>query len=580
MNWERLPGETVEEFVAALLLLKYPRGNLITPSRGDRGIDIRIPAPDNRFDVYQVKRYTRAPDSRQRASIEDSWRAFVSQTLPRLPVRSWTLVMPWDPTNERWEWLQALTAGAGLEETHWMGRTNLDTLAADCSQLVDYYFGDGRRRTEELVSQALTAGMALPNAIGQDLLSAIGERQRALAMALDEIDPFYRYSSEVRPGRLGPPDAPDFDLMEGAGGACAVIASEFGDSFIWVVRVYPRSQALMDLRPPPTTSVTFSVRPGSREHDALRRFITFGVAPEIALPARVTRSEGPSGVTPPVGEVLLHIGAPVAVGGASGLDLELRIEPSRHCIELVNVQQTHGLHGEGIRVIGRDRAGAIEVEFLFDPAAGTSEVGITPREVGGTPPRLVAPVLRAMESLFDGSSALVLATAGGPPLAAPWDVGADQALVEKSRTWAKLAEALIELQTRTSTPLSMPRRVNSAQYNRIIDAAALFRGEDLVDDWEGVDMHVTDPEAVANHNGDDEFAMMVVRPITIDYDGRTIEFDDQFLTHSPTVRFEDASVVSAGVQPGDIVRLLPGSDRHITRRLLSRTGDARAVGDT
>jgi hypothetical protein len=39
------------------------------------------------------------------------------------------------------------------------------------------------------------------------------------------------------------------------------------------------------------------------------------------------------------------------------------------------------------------------VEFLFDPAAGTSEVGITPREVGGVPPRPVAPRVSSPETL-------------------------------------------------------------------------------------------------------------------------------------------------------------------------------------
>jgi len=81
-NWEREPGERVEEFDAALLLLEHPAGNLITP-------------------IYQVKRYTGRVTSRQAADIEQSWSTFVRETLPVLPVRSWTLVTPWNPTNER-----------------------------------------------------------------------------------------------------------------------------------------------------------------------------------------------------------------------------------------------------------------------------------------------------------------------------------------------------------------------------------------------------------------------------------------------------------------------------------------------
>ncbi|MEV4155558.1 hypothetical protein AB0J48_21270 [Nocardia salmonicida] len=88
VNWELMPGETVEEFAAALLLLEHPRGNVITPSRGDRGIDIRIPADGNRFDIYQVKRFTRPLSAKQATNIENSWAEFVEKTLPRLEVRS------------------------------------------------------------------------------------------------------------------------------------------------------------------------------------------------------------------------------------------------------------------------------------------------------------------------------------------------------------------------------------------------------------------------------------------------------------------------------------------------------------
>lgn len=95
-----------------MLLLDHPRGNRITPARGDRGVDIRVPTPDG-YDIYQVKRYNRPLTSAQARDVEKSWKTFVSQTLPYLPVRSWTLVMPWDPTNTRLEWLQRLTAGAG-----------------------------------------------------------------------------------------------------------------------------------------------------------------------------------------------------------------------------------------------------------------------------------------------------------------------------------------------------------------------------------------------------------------------------------------------------------------------------------
>ncbi len=121
VNWERLPGETVEEFVAAMLLLRHPHGNQITPSRGDRGVDIRVANPDG-YDIYQVKRFCRPLTSRQVTDVENSWQRFVDETLPVLPVRSWTLVTPWNPTHER---LERLTADSGLRIS-WMDRDHLD----------------------------------------------------------------------------------------------------------------------------------------------------------------------------------------------------------------------------------------------------------------------------------------------------------------------------------------------------------------------------------------------------------------------------------------------------------------------
>jgi hypothetical protein len=476
-------------------------------------------------------------------------------------------VTPWNPTNERLEWLQNLTSDAGLDEITWMGRTNLDARASQNSPLVDYYFGDGRSRTEELMAEALAGARELPDAGGEDLLSAIGARQQALAAALDEIDPFYRYASEIRVGRLGSMNDPDIGfgaLARSDSEDCTVVAREVGDNHLWVLRVSPRCAESFRLRPLSTT-IAMSAERGSPEHDALHRFFTYGVAPDLPLPARVIRTEGPPGATPPLGEALIRIGS-AATSQDLGLDLELRIEPSGRSVELINIEQTRGLNGHGVRLAGTDRAGAIEVEFLGNNTDHTAELCITPHDVGGQPPRLALPTLQAMEELFSGSSSVTLAVAGGPPLLPPWSVDWDEDFQRRSRTWAALAEALVELQHRTLASLAMPYSVNSSEYNQILDAAAIVRGEVVKDEWDGVDMNVTDPKAVATRSGEDEFALMVVRPLTIKYDGRTVTFDDRFITHTPTARFADPAALS-GVQPGDVVRLVPGSNPHMTRRL-------------
>jgi hypothetical protein len=125
INWERQPGETVEEFVEALILTTAnPRAVRITPSRGDKGIDIIAPVEDNKYDVYQVKRYTRpfSKSSSQEKSIVNSWKRFVKEILPNYPIRRWHLVMPWNPTSERYEWLRNVVTAGATVEVDWVGR--------------------------------------------------------------------------------------------------------------------------------------------------------------------------------------------------------------------------------------------------------------------------------------------------------------------------------------------------------------------------------------------------------------------------------------------------------------------------
>lgn len=100
VNWERCSGEQVEEFVAAMLLLRNPHGNLITPSQGDRGIDIQIEAETGGYDIYQVKKYATTLTASQKKAIERSWQTFLNQTVGRIQVNSWNLALPCNPTPE------------------------------------------------------------------------------------------------------------------------------------------------------------------------------------------------------------------------------------------------------------------------------------------------------------------------------------------------------------------------------------------------------------------------------------------------------------------------------------------------
>ena len=91
------------------------------------------------------------------------------ETVPTQPVKSWTLVCPWNPTNERLDWLRDLTANASFP-THWMGRATLEALTAENPALVEYYFGDGGERLHRLLTNAFRGTEPLPHGGPADVL--------------------------------------------------------------------------------------------------------------------------------------------------------------------------------------------------------------------------------------------------------------------------------------------------------------------------------------------------------------------------------------------------------------------------
>lgn len=198
VNWETYPGETIQKVVAALILLEHPSGNFITPSRDDRGVDIRVPAGDS-FIVYQVKRYTRPLSSREWSNIKNSWDVFIEKTITYLPVSGWKLVMPWDPTNEALDKLQTITGNTKISVS-WIGRTQLNNLAANNPKVIEYYLGNGANRITDLMNKAILAGSPPEN--NGNLLDSIQQRAILLQNSLDKVDSFYRYEIEVRNGKV------------------------------------------------------------------------------------------------------------------------------------------------------------------------------------------------------------------------------------------------------------------------------------------------------------------------------------------------------------------------------------------
>jgi hypothetical protein len=122
-------------------------------------------------------------------------------TVPTQPVKSWTLACPWNPINERLDWLRDLTE---MRASHPLdGPRVLEGFAAENPALVEYYFGDGGERLHRLLTNAFRDGEPLPLGIpAEELLDSVTARMLALSTALNEVDPFYRYEVEIRTGHV------------------------------------------------------------------------------------------------------------------------------------------------------------------------------------------------------------------------------------------------------------------------------------------------------------------------------------------------------------------------------------------
>jgi len=553
VNWEREPGEKVQEFVAALLLLEHPDGNLITPARGDRGVDIQVWHPDG-FDIYQVKRYTRPLTSRQVTDVETSWSTFIRETLPVLPVRSWTLVMPWNPTHDRLDWLDELTADAGIP-CRWMGRTNLDVLAAQRPSLVDYYFGDGGQRVQRLMADALQGGREMPVGVpAEDMLAAAVERQRSIVGSLNELDPFYRYEVDIRTGAVR--DQP-WDADTRRPFACLRYI-QLDDDHYSVLRLVPRSAESLRLRPI-TVSARLEVSPGSPEHEAVEGFFQFG-APFQDVPGTITEVSGPAGIaTPTESRGLFRF--MVASTSAAGLpDLEIRLLTADgavlHVLDLVDVKASSGMRGPGSWLSGRDRSGAVEFQFLLNGTDG-HEFQLNGCPLTGKAPADVLPAVRLMADLRQGTGLVAAIRGGGGPVTPVWEMR-NEPTAPGARRLVLLLEALAAIQRHTYDRVTVPDvdTMPQEELDEILHIGRLLNGEQIEATWSEVPLTVGSTDRLPW--GGEEFVLAGIFPMTLRLNGGDVTLNMRRRVLYCSARLAEPTEPSS-VLAGDTLRLVPGS---------------------
>jgi hypothetical protein len=502
VNWERCSGEQVEKFVAAMLLLRNPHGNLITPSQGDRGIDIQIKAETGGYDIYQVKKYATTLTASQKKAIERSWQTFLDQTVGRIQVNSWNLALPCDPTPENQDWFEELTGESGIT-TQWYGRTQLDTLAAESPQVVDYFFGEGKKRSDDLLQQVLSI-LSISSPSSKDeptpTLDVILSKANDIINMLDNVDPFYRYECEFRHGNLEELSK-EYSAHGQSEQSAAFISfyQQKNSNTTTVLRVTPKCVESYHFRPI-TLNMTLRADPGTEAHTALRDFIQYGIPPQDIQATIEDVQSPPGGPLPGKGIISLF--------DYSEQDklppLEVRFSPNEDNGEtiVVDVEDiSHGVAptGRGSYLRFSDRSNVATITLLVTTANNLAGLRVECNAFDGKKPSEVLPGLRLIDGLRNGGILELVVRDGGPQVfKVRSDGAANHELRAAARKIVAYVESLMEIQKHAFLMVTVPAMdaVTEEDMNSTIEVARLLRGEKITRNWPQLELAVEDRENI------------------------------------------------------------------------------------
>lgn len=551
VNWEIYPGETIQKVVAALILLEHPNGNFITPSRGDRGVDIRVPA-GNSFIVYQVKRYTRPLSSREWSNIKNSWDVFAEKTIPYLPVSDWKLVMPWDPTNEAFDKLQTITGNTKINVS-WIGRTQLNNLAANNPKVIEYYLGNGANRITDLMNKVFLAGSPPEN--NGNLLDNIRQRAILLQDSLDEVDPFYRYEIEVRNGKVT--DNPNKVTDDNRPGLVMSTMREFSKTQYLITRIFARCAESTSLRP-----IRFSVHlkaTTEREKAALSDFVNYG-APFKELPATFDNTEGPEGALGESEGQLTALVVPLQQESLPPFEIravEQKTRRTLHATPVKEVERTTAPDSKGAYVHFIDSSGCFDFRFKLLVNNKKTRMDFSLHNVVGKDPDKLIRTLTVFSSLSQGTKfefgiqdGITLFTLESAELA---ELATHSALI------LPFFEALKTVQGHTLTRISVPdpKQLKPGQQSAIMTAAKLLHGERINTTWTHLDFTVSDFKSLSD-SSQEEFAVCTEFPLTVSLGNIVIQTNCNRRIFYKAAKFEQP-IKPHSLKQSNRVRLIPGS---------------------
>ncbi|MFN6549081.1 Rho termination factor N-terminal domain-containing protein [Mycolicibacterium septicum] len=539
--WGTIDGNAVEDFVAALILLRFPDATRITPSQGDQGVDIKVPT-DGGFDVYQVKKYATAINSGQASKIKKSWKNVTEQFGASNTITGWYLVMPWDPTAEREEWFANLTAGAEFP-CKWKGLSHLNGWAGENQRLVEYFFGNGVTRLETLIATLISGSPVAEGGSAESMLEAVCRRYQELQLLLDDISPFYRYRLSLVPA------ADVTGLLD------ARRSAPTDSAMTRYLRVSPEYFVETSITPTSAEAATYDpirvrLQLSASDHlgaAELEHYHEFGVAPSGPVAAVVVEATGPPGSVPPpdaAGYVLLADSE--VPSGWESMAFHVIVEDSEEgdgggvaSVELGPLVTTEGHGGRAMRAEGQ----AIGVELRVRPTGNSISMNSWAVRVGGKLPHRVLPELVFAQLLWSGEHAATLGVPCGPTFVSATRPPARPDDVETAQTWAEIAGSLKVLQRHTVHQLRMPHRLTGKQAHTITTAAELVLAGTSESDWKS--LRIDRPSTPLNES----IAIVAFQPVCLTYDDCAVELDVSIRQECDKVEAVEATADYLVVRP-------------------------------
>ena len=443
VHWATVNPTTCEAMLKVLIKRLHPTVQAIDGSGGDGGIDLLMHT-DGGLVIFQIKSFAERLNANRRQKVERS----LERAAQHEPV-DWHLVVPIDPTPRELEWFQELTEPYPFT-CAWDGITWLDGKMAQHPEIADYYLHSRESRVLGMVQSIL----------GPDPAAGPFDRAGEVVARLNAEDPHYQTSLTLEPD--GTQSWFAFPRYPGAG---------------------------LD-RPAATARLAFPNTPdGAQARRQVEELLDYG-QPCVVRPEYV---EGVS-LHLPVGHERTLTGGALALSASmpetsQPVDAALQAVDAQGTImaqlPLEEAERTVGRRG--VRLVLRDKSGALTVQAQFDTSDGSGQMTLRYDHPYEFLPHDLLPAAKFGVAVGQADH-LALVVDGRTIDTDSYDVGAF--FGEGAADYASFADHLAHLQAATGVFFPIRGEVSAEDARDVVLASRLLRGEHITQTWTEISMTI------------------------------------------------------------------------------------------